>query len=784
MNLRIFAIGMPDSYSELLFFTLAGLGLGRAPIVTHELFTSAGDFTINKALDNELGENNPTYQLLANVAADHFLPGFTFYTKAGAKLLSRLGFKKIIIVRDPRDLAVAHMQVVSQSADPLGFYYQSMPDDMTRLRASISGFTEKQSGRPGVMLQSLHLRFGFFLPWVDDSDTLVIRFEDLAGPLNGGNTLTQLKTLQTLCNWLGLDKSDKELQVLANTLSNHFYQHAPTTQVGIWKNYFTPELIPIFKNVAGSVLKKFSYETDVSWLPPEINSRVIAITQPKAGTYLLEKALHELGLNYYLDVNTDLINLISSGDPKGYQILEALQPGEYALGHLFYSWNSAQMLNSLNYKKFLIIRDPHDVVVSYFRWVCATPSHPLSQYFLNLPDDDTRLMEAIRGVAPLNLLNINESLNYFVEWMKEPNTLLIRFEDLIGTAGQGNHDRQIQTLQAICQHLGFDKTLNELETVADRVFDRSSATFKEGQIGTWKRYFKPAHHALMNKLLDERAEQLGYTSSTATSLTSATSPALALTLPGAGLFLLDLALDELGLGRQFFLKPFPIAGPFDPMGTVPINLLNMQPNSYKEVYDHFARVTSGKYALTYMPYSRNGLKLVDQIGFKKIILVRDPRDVAIALCRYLSTGLESPLIPYYQSLPSDDDRLMTTIRGVTELRTSQEPSFLLSIGEMLNHLLNWIKQPDTLVVRYEDLVGKAGGGSLNKQIEVLAKISDYLGLEKTSTSLKFVAENINQRSKDSVLEGYIGEWESNFKSQHIKAFEEVAGNQLSELGYD
>lgn len=162
MTLPVFAIGMPEAYSELLFFTLEALGLKGEPMVRHDLFITADNFSFEAPLDIKLGENTEAYQLLASVGPNHFLPGYFFYSKAGSTLLSHLKLKKIIILRDPRDLVVGHMQAITKASDPLAIYYQNMLDDTNRLRASILGFTEKQSGQEGVMLQGLYLRIGFF----------------------------------------------------------------------------------------------------------------------------------------------------------------------------------------------------------------------------------------------------------------------------------------------------------------------------------------------------------------------------------------------------------------------------------------------------------------------------------------------------------------------------------------------------------------------------------------------------------------------------------------------
>src|SRR6185312_8749655 len=96
-----------------------------------------------------------------------FLPGFTFYSKAGSALLEQLEFKKIIFIRDPRDVIVGHILENSQpgSHSPLSNYYQSLTDDFARVRASISGFIADQNKFPGAFLENIYLRLRYFTLW-------------------------------------------------------------------------------------------------------------------------------------------------------------------------------------------------------------------------------------------------------------------------------------------------------------------------------------------------------------------------------------------------------------------------------------------------------------------------------------------------------------------------------------------------------------------------------------------------------------------------------------------
>jgi hypothetical protein len=467
----------------------------------------------------------------------------------------------------------------------------------------------------------------------------------------------------------------------------------------------------------------------------------------------------------------DLHRQLNSADPQAQELMAGVQPGEYILSHLFYNWNVAELLERLEFKKILVIRDPHDVIVSYIRYVQAAEPQE-AHYFLNLPDDDTRLLEAIRGVPFIGVKNVGESLNGILKWLEKSDCLLIRFEDLIGAKGQGSRERQLDTIKRICHYLELDATPQEIARVAGEVFDPGALTFREGQIGTWQRYFKPQHHQAFNKLLDDSIEQFGYKKYQPLGNLPATLPypVLAITYPGAGLYLLDVVLDTLGLGRQFIIPPYPLSRPAEPDRAVPLDMLTMHRHTYAAVQDLLEEVKNNRYALGYIPFSETGLNIVNRLGFKKIVMGRDRRDAAVALARSLP-GSDYPVSGYLRQLPDDAARLMATIKGVTVLESGNAQAFLLSNGELFQHLARWSRQPDTMVVDYADLVGEAGGGSQTRQKAALTEICKYLGIEGNPGYIDFAVSSINQRATPPVIEGAINQWETHFSLQHLRAIE-------------
>jgi hypothetical protein len=262
-------------------------------------------------------------------------------------------------------------------------------------------------------------------------------------------------------------------------------------------------------------------------------ARFVVITIPKAGTHLLDKTLKALDLtratlnlmdstilDMIIDPRDGVFNNI--GDPEWratseiYNLFASVCPGEYPIGHLHYSVSAVMLLQDLCYKKIVVIRDPRDIAVSTSYWNIH-PNNPFKEYFLNLPDDDARLLTTIKGLNPaetgrkdLVFPSIGTNIGLIAPWIYEPNTLIVRFEDLVGEKGGGSRSKQLQVIGDICNFINLPKTAAEIEDVADRTFDSSSYTFRNGQIGSWKNHFKPEHIQAFNDYAGAHIAQFGY----------------------------------------------------------------------------------------------------------------------------------------------------------------------------------------------------------------------------------------------------------------------------------
>ncbi len=241
--------------------------------------------------------------------------------------------------------------------------------------------------------------------------------------------------------------------------------------------------------------------------------KVFINSLPKSGTFLLRRTLSLLPT---FAPRWSYHGLVA-GTPQLQQKIQTIRRGQYASGHLYWSPELIELLVTSNIRTLFIIRDLRDVAVSLANYLTNKNSdHRLYPYFKSLKSDDERLMAAIVGVEGKLLEDgrraesLGEWARGFAPWLDEPNCLAVRFEDMIGSAGGGSDDKQLEEVHNIINYLGINIPDEQIIRVAKRIFFKSSTTFRQGQIGDWQNHFKDEHKSAFKEVAGEALIRLGY----------------------------------------------------------------------------------------------------------------------------------------------------------------------------------------------------------------------------------------------------------------------------------
>lgn len=235
---------------------------------------------------------------------------------------------------------------------------------------------------------------------------------------------------------------------------------------------------------------------------------VLCVSIPKSGTHLLERAIC-LHPRFYRKI----IPTVSDENIRRWRgvdgLLSRLRSGQVAVSHLRFKPAYPGMIAHRGTRGVFLVRDPHDVVVSQVHYVSKRTDHRLHELFGQRPDFRDKVRLAISGEPSSNLPSIAERLEYFSGWL-DSGCLVVRFEDLIGAEGGGDHERQEETVRTIFGHLGAETNDETVRSVCARLFSPDSPTFRRGAIGGWRSAFDEELEALFDRVVGDRAVPYGY----------------------------------------------------------------------------------------------------------------------------------------------------------------------------------------------------------------------------------------------------------------------------------
>lgn len=250
-----------------------------------------------------------------------------------------------------------------------------------------------------------------------------------------------------------------------------------------------------------------------------------ALTIPKSGTHLLTKMLMMLTEDAYVFGHCPPLGPFRFEDEGHENAVDDREVERYMAlwkkNHLFpiAHFNSAPAYDRFSlrhpeYKKIALIRDLRDVIVS-----CAFMQGPEIEKEIGPCSFEKKIHYLIAlGEAdiPKNpLLNIYRNAKIAAVWIQDPSVFICRFEDLIGPQGNGDASAQNGLIASLASHIEINLTSEKLSYIIERLFGTDTgpqfpSSFREGKIGTWKKYFDSSHIEAFHRCMGEVQEALGY----------------------------------------------------------------------------------------------------------------------------------------------------------------------------------------------------------------------------------------------------------------------------------
>ena len=229
---------------------------------------------------------------------------------------------------------------------------------------------------------------------------------------------------------------------------------------------------------------------------------------PKAGTHLVERALclHPRLYRALVPAVLDR-NVAALGGFE--RLVDRLRPGRVLVTHLRYDPSLVQAMEQANCHSVFTIRDPKDILVSSVNYALGERYHPRHNIFAQEPTMKARLLLAIHGDPSRGVLSIRERLEYWNGWLQS-GSVIVRFEDLIGSRGGGSNERQFAVLQGLYRHLGIEDDAPLVHSIGGRLYSSESRTFSRGAIGRWREVFDSELEEAYLEAVGDAAASYGY----------------------------------------------------------------------------------------------------------------------------------------------------------------------------------------------------------------------------------------------------------------------------------
>ena len=193
------------------------------------------------------------------------------------------------------------------------------------------------------------------------------------------------------------------------------------------------------------------------------------------------------------------------------------------------------------------------------------------------------------------------------------------------------------------------------------------------------------------------------------------------------------------------------------------------------------KIDNGNYIIGHMPYSNDGKKLIEKYINKTITIIRDPRDMAVSMINHSRTRSNHHANEYlFNILHSESQRLKAVLLGYKNQYGS-----LIGIEKMYKSMTLWSHQPNNLTIKFEDLVGEKGGGSLEKQIETIKQIINHLDMEVDLSDENILAiAKSSYGSSGTFRKGQVGAWRDVFNNQDKQLYKSNINELLENLNYE
>lgn len=199
--------------------------------------------------------------------------------------------------------------------------------------------------------------------------------------------------------------------------------------------------------------------------------------------------------------------------------------------------------------------------------------------------------------------------------------------------------------------------------------------------------------------------------------------------------------------------------------------------------DYFATLMRdlepGHYHVGHLPYSQEARDIFNELGFRMIVILRDPRAVVCSFVHFILSRKEHVLYPSFADEPRPEARIELAIRGFPPSPRSSNLG-LLPIADCFKSVADWTSWPGALAVSFEELIGPRGGGTVEDQAKVLHRMLEHVGYASGEVDTRALGGSLFSETSITFRKGQIDEWRNEFTADLEACFDKYAGAALQD----
>ncbi len=217
--------------------------------------------------------------------------------------------------------------------------------------------------------------------------------------------------------------------------------------------------------------------------------------------------------------------------------------------------------------------------------------------------------------------------------------------------------------------------------------------------------------------------------------------------------------------------------------TVDVGALGSWPVPLPCLRRWLAAMPEGGYLLGHVPWNPLLPELLTGLGYRSLFIMRDPRAVVVSLLAFI---LNPGTMPQRHFLEADLRSLPEAHRLDFLLEGGPAPQARMTIPpfvEWCRAMTGWHEAQACPCLRYENLVGEAGGGTAEAQRQALEQLAGHLGLQPDQIPLTCGPEIYNPASR-TFRTGNIHGWRQQLDATQRKRLETACADLCGEMGYE